>query len=393
MRLDALGAGTTLGYCTNVHAGTTLAEVMAALDKHACRVRERLGAKELGIGLWLSASALPEARAAPQRLADWLGERGLRVFTLNGFPQGDFHQRIVKHAVYEPTWADPARLAYTLDLARMLAALVPAGTEASISTLPVAWGGALDAAGLDGAAAHAAACARALADLETETGVLVHVDFEPEPGCHFDTAPGAVAWLERVAGAANDEAVVRRHLRLCHDICHSAVMFEPQEAAFDTYAKAGVAVGKVQVSAAIAVAFAEGADGLCAPDRTLARAQLADFAEERYLHQTVVRRANGTTRLIEDLPLALASDEATGDDWRVHFHVPVFLERIGVLHTTHDEIATAVRRAKALGTRHFELETYAWDVLPESAATDDLGTGIARELAWVAAECAGEGAA
>ena len=40
-------------------------------------------------------------------------------FTFNGFPYGDFHQSVVKHRVYEPTWADAERLA-------ALAATLPA---------------------------------------------------------------------------------------------------------------------------------------------------------------------------------------------------------------------------------------------------------------------------
>jgi hypothetical protein len=32
--------------------------------------------------------------------------------------------------------------------------------------------------------------------------------------------------------------------------------------------------------------------------------------------------------------------------------------------------------------RDFEVETYAWTVLPDELKTDDLARGIARELLW-----------
>src|SRR5262245_23768312 len=94
-----------MGYCTNVHAGADLEQTRANLERHAVAVKERFSPSEpLGIGLWLSAAAARKLRAeqAVPEFADWLGERGLVPFTLNGFPYGDFHQKVVKHDVYLP---------------------------------------------------------------------------------------------------------------------------------------------------------------------------------------------------------------------------------------------------------------------------------------------------
>ena len=64
--------------------------------------------------------------------------------------------------------------------------------------------------------------------------------------------------------------------------------------------------------------------------------------------------------------------------------MPVFLDRIGPLHTTQSEISEALRAARELSNcRHFEVETYAWDVLPSELRVDNLAEGIARELRWV----------
>ena len=134
-------------YCTNVHAGRTLEETEANLERFSTRVRELAAPKNdpdapIGLGLWLSAASARELREAggAKALRDRLLARNLQVVTLNGFPYGDFHAEVVKHAVYEPHWADPRRLAYTIDLAHLLADLLPDGTtDASISTLPVGW--------------------------------------------------------------------------------------------------------------------------------------------------------------------------------------------------------------------------------------------------------------
>jgi hypothetical protein len=58
---------------------------------------------------------------------------------MNGFPYGDFHEPVVKHKVYQPTWYEPARWKYTLQLAEILNQLLLPGVEGSISTLPIAW--------------------------------------------------------------------------------------------------------------------------------------------------------------------------------------------------------------------------------------------------------------
>ena len=113
------------------------------LRRYALAVKERFSPQDpLGIGLWLAAPAvrqLLEATKLPE-FANSLAECGLVPFTLNGFPQGDFHERVVKHRVYCPTWWEDDRAEYTLDLITALDALLPVGLEGSISTLPVAWG-------------------------------------------------------------------------------------------------------------------------------------------------------------------------------------------------------------------------------------------------------------
>lgn len=369
-----------ISYCTNVHAGTTLAACMANLDTHAVAVKAQVSpGTPLGVGLWLAADAAREAATGDgaRRLRDFLGARGLAARTFNGFPFGNFHAPRVKHAVYRPTWADSDRLRYTLDLAEILAQLLPEGQTGSISTLPLGWAPADEAA----CGANLRLLARELDRLHQRSGRLIRVALEPEPGCAFDTAPGAA----RFFGAQLDDGPSRQYLGLCHDICHSAVMFEPQAAALQTYRHAGIHLVKIQLSSAVEADFST----RCPEARAEMRAQLAAFAEDRYLHQTVVRDAAGRARFFEDLPQALA---AAGDPdidagrWRVHFHVPLFLERFGLLDTTQNDI-TACLKALAPGENpDLEVETYAWGVLPEHLRPANLADGIAREMEW-AAQC------
>ncbi|MCI0460890.1 MAG: metabolite traffic protein EboE [Gemmataceae bacterium] len=367
------------GYCTNVHAGSDLDQTRANLERYALAVKRLASPDEpMGVGLWLSASAARQMRAE-QRIeewAEWLGTVGLVPFTLNGFPFGDFHQRVVKHQVYHPTWAEPARLQYTLDLIAILDGLLPPGMEGSISTLPLAWSEPRpDESELGQMVAALRAVAVELARRERETGRLIYLCLEPEPGCVVQRSADAVDFFERHLLPGGDEGALRRHIRVCHDICHQAVMFEDQAEVLARYRRAGIRVGKVQVSAAVRLP----PDG---PDHAAALAQLAGFNEERYLHQTVVRRSPSEAPVFyEDLSLALAAER--NGEWRVHFHVPIYLERFGHLEATPWAIRETLSDFARHGDcAHFEVETYAWGVLPQELQVPDLATGIAREMEW-----------
>jgi hypothetical protein len=367
-----------IGYCTNVHAGATLDQTRENLRTHAVLVRNAMGIDgPLSIGLWLSAGAVREivSTDGATAFADWLGEAGLDVFTINGFPYGDFHKPVVKHDVYRPDWSTPRRLEFTLDLARILAAIRPGG-EGGISTLPLGWGPWMTDDGVAAAAANLRKAALALADLEQATGVLVHLDLEPEPGCSLQRATDVVSLFERHLLTGTDDDLIRRHLRVCHDICHAAVMFEDQAAMLGAYDSVGVQVGKVQVSSAVRAQF-DDADG------DVVRAALGRFREERYLHQTMVRTEQTAEPVFyEDLPDALASATPAGE-WRVHFHIPIFLDRLGPLRTTADEIdkwLMLVRDRPEIC--HFEVETYAWEVMPAEHKRT-LAEDIAAELRWL----------
>jgi hypothetical protein len=56
---------------------------------------------------------------------------------------------------------------------------------------------------------------------------------------------------------------------------------------------------------------------------------------------------------------------------------------IGVLGTTQEEIRPAIALALGAGVKHFEVETYAWTVLPEHLRPVELAAGIADELRWI----------
>jgi hypothetical protein len=372
-----------LGYCTNVHAGADLGQTRANLQRYALAVKKRVSpGAPMGVGLWLSARSarqLVQERRV-EEWADWLAEVGLVPYTFNGFPHGDFHEPVVKHKVYLPRWSEAERADYTRVLIGLQHRLLPAGLEGTISTLPIAWGQPRPAEeALQAAGAHLYAVAETLHRLEKETGRLISLCLEPEPGCVLQRSGDVVAFYEKYLLPGRDEHVVRRYLRVCHDVCHAAVMFEEQPEVLRCYHRAGIAVGKIQISSAVCLPLQRLPPG----ERAAAVAQLAGFNENRYLHQTSIRMTPDSEPVFyEDLHMAL-KQEPVGE-WRVHFHVPIYLERFGRLEATQGAILDCLRTAHELAmTAHLEVETYAWGVLPAELRQPDLAGGIAQELLWL----------
>ncbi len=396
---------TQLGYCTNVHPGESLAQVRDNLARHSSAVRKLVCPDgELGVGLWLSARAAGELAqgGALAELKALLAQHKLYVFTLNGFPYGAFHGRAVKQRVYEPDWRDDVRRNYTDRLAELLAALLPAGMDGSISTLPCAFKPSVRTAIDEQTIAlqllrHAAH----LHGLRERTGKRICLAIEPEPCCYHETVAEAVSFFERclhsaralaqlsaLAGVSRAAAaeIVQRHIGLCLDTCHAAVEFESAESIVAALRRANITIAKAQLSSGLRLARADRA----------ARAALAPYLDEVYLHQVVERGQGALVRYL-DLPEALAAraqvPDASAPEWRIHFHVPIFLARMRAFDSTQFFLREilALQRAQPLSA-HLEVETYTWDVLPEEAKTSDLASAIARELRFCLAELAPAGA-
>ena len=211
--------GIQIGYCTNVHANANLQRTRENLTRYALAVKRSVSAdRPMGIGLWLSAQAADELLAAGGvgEFSDWLADNGLVPFTFNGFPYGDFHQPVVKHRVYEPTWWQPQRLDYTLKLIDIMHGVLPDGSEGSISTMPIAWPEpALSNGQWEKVTAQLLHVADRLGRLESETGRLIHLCLEPEPGCVLQRSSDMVDLFENrlLITSDVDEQLVRRHLR------------------------------------------------------------------------------------------------------------------------------------------------------------------------------------
>lgn len=373
-----LSNGWHLAYCTNIHRGESWAEIFGALKTHTLTVREQVGrGRPYAIGLRLGDQAARELsdRAVRLNFQRWLERENCYVFTINGFPFGRFHGTRVKEHVYQPDWATPERLEYTQRLFDLLAELVPAGGEGSVSTLPICFKAAVQGeAHLAAARANLWRCVEHIAALSRRSGRALHLGLEPEPLCFLETTEEAVRFFEALRRDRPGDERIHAHLGLNYDCCHLALEFEDAAEALGRLHDAGIKLSKVHLSNALKV-----------QPSPAARQALGDFVEGVYLHQVVARTAGGQLARLADLPQALADERADDREWRIHFHVPLHAEPAGCFGNTADHLLGVLDylAQHPQTCRHFEMETYTWEVLPgalrQTAVTDQL----VREYGWM----------
>lgn len=387
-----------LTYCSNIHAGESWEDVSHNLERYALDVKKRLAPNDMfGIGLRLSAGAASTLADDKTRQAfkQFLQDNDLYVFTLNGFPYGDFHGQPVKEDVYLPDWRDPERLDYTNTLADILADIlanrVPEDLEGSISTVPGAFKALIKCeSDIIEMAKNMIRHVAHLVDIQQRTGKTIVLALEPEPCCFIETTDESVAFFNDYLFAdwacqylmhladinqQTAEAALRRHLGICLDLCHAAVEFESPKTTIDTFKSAGIKIAKLQISAGLRLS----------PITAESIELLRPFEDDIYLHQTVAKSNDRLTRHA-DLHHAFAAfvSDGSDDEWRVHFHVPIFLDDLGLFSTTQDFIRETLKLHQIEPiSAHLEVETYSWNVLPEKYRDTDIVSAIVRELNWV----------
>jgi len=375
-----------LAYCTNIHPAESWEKTFEVLKTHTLVVRDKVTTSNdpFAIGLRLSARAAEEL-LAPNKLTEfkkWLGQENCYVFTINGFPYGDFHGTRVKEKVYQPDWSTSERLKYTNHLFVILSELLPAGVDGSVSTLPGSFKEFEADEYLLFSNLHT--CARFIENLSVESGQDLHLGLEPEPLGHFENTEESIAFFERFHAWANEQnlstEIIQQRIGINYDTCHFALEFEDCQTSLDALRAAGLRISKVHLSSALAFN----------PRSDQALTAIKAFDEPTYLHQVIIQFSNGSLQRIKDLPEFFASvDSKTLDleksvNGRIHFHIPLYAEPTAPLSSTQGHAEDAINYLKTHPgfCTHFEIETYTWGVLPQDLQLP-IEDQIAQEYAWV----------
>ena len=73
-----------------------------------------------------------------------------------------------------------------------------------------------------------------------------------------------------------------------------------------------------------------------------------------------------------------------GDEWRIHFHVPLHTSPEGELKDTKNHVLSTIEwlSKNDQACRHLEMETYTWEVLPKELQSIDVVEQVAKEYEW-----------
>lgn len=386
-----------LTYCSNIHPGEKWEDHFRSLRENLPFIKSKLSPDQpFGLGLRIANEA-SLALSQPKNLAqfkDWLLAEDIYVFVINGFPFGGFHNTVVKDQVHAPDWTTTDRKDYTIRLFRILSELLPADMEGGVSTPPLSyspwWPTETEKLfATEKATGNLLLILDELLEIKNTKGQVLHLDIEPEPDGILDNIndfvnwykasllPTGIAYLVSKYQVSEEDArnTILTHIRLCYDICHAAVGFEEPETILASLNEIGIRTGRIQISSALKVDFAK--------DREGRLNAIKAFDEPVYLHQVVAQTSGNELLHFTDLPEAVENFGDKHAEWRVHFHVPLFIETYGLLGSTRNDIVRTLElHKKEPFTRFLEVETYTWGVLPDDMQKP-IGESIVRELEWV----------
>ena len=368
--------GLHLAYCTNIHRGEDWPQTFDSLKTDVLSVRDRVSeSKAYAIGLRLSDLASRELSepAVLDNFKQWLVDENCYVFTVNGFPYGNFHGTRVKEQVYLPDWTSPDRLEYTNRLFELIAALVPEGVEGSVSTLPGSFKEFITEESQElQIRDNIWKCVEHIAALSDRTGKSLHLGLEPEPLGYFETSAETIHFFESLKAEHSSDSKLIDHLGVNYDTCHLAVEYEEPQDALGALSEAGLRISKLHLSSAMIVK----------PDADT-KAKLKPFEEDVYLHQVVEKINSGGLNRYRDLDVAMAAGK-NADEWRIHFHIPLHSPDGSWFSTTRDHIGGVLdmlREDPGLCS-HLEMETYTWEVLPAELKNREVTDQLVGEYEW-----------
>ena len=395
-------ANTHISYCTNIHGGESWHDHFNQLKKSVPSIKQTVSPNQsFGLGLRLSAQAASEL-SRPEVLNEWkswLDENDLYVFTLNGFPFGDFHLKAVKDKVHFPDWTTTERFDYTKKLIDVLGSLLKEDCAGGISTSPLSYRYWFEENTVEWdkmreqSTNHIVQIADYLFQQENQYGRYIHLDIEPEPDGVLEDGREFIAWyqtellhqaypyFEKKYGfdQARTLSLINRYICICYDVCHFALEYENHRAIIDELTRLGIQIGKFQISAALKLNLS--AD---MADRMNKKLILQEFDEPIYLHQVIAKTKANNLVKYRDLSEALENIKQLDQiEWRSHFHVPIFLENYGAISSTQSDIIDVLNlQNDSARTHHIEVETYTWNVLPK-ALQIPIEDSISREINWL----------
>jgi hypothetical protein len=256
----------------------------------------------------------------------------------------------------------------------LLAQLLPPGMEGSVSTLPGSFKEFITTDDqLRLVRANVFRCVEHIARVSGQTGRRLHLGLEPEPLGLFETTEETLGFFDRLRAEHPNDSRLAEFLGINYDTCHLAVEFENPAESLARLRRHEIKISKLHLSSALKLRPT--------PEN---RAALAAFADDTYLHQVVCRTADGKLTRHKDLEGALSGPNSAGEEWRIHFHIPLHSPPAAWFDNTTDHLLGVldVLQADPHLCSHLEMETYTWEVLPPALKNRSVVGQLTAEYDW-----------
>ena len=365
-------------YCSNVHPYETIDGLKMLLQHHIIPIKYQRNLDCMSLGLWLNESLIAEMLAsedAMKEVVELFLTHQLTICTLNAFPQHSFHAKRVKENVYLPDWSEKERQHYTLKILGVIERYpMLFENSLSISTVPLGYKAAWNKEKHMEAITHLQHVATQFQRFFQATGTQIRLCLEMEPDCVLESTKQMVDFFQQDLNIANQKTI-QQHLGVCFDICHQAVMHEDIHESLETFKRAEIVIGKIQISNAIEFEN----DQLEHVSK-----ELEAFFKSPFLHQIktlqsgdLLRFSDLNSESLEKLPKAGTS--------RMHLHVPINNSRFtSHLKTTQNAILEVFDWLSNEELQpHLEIETYTWSILKTSMEATELNENIIKECKWL----------
>ena len=373
--------GIHLAYCTNIHRGEGWNETFHGLNEYTLKVKEKVSQSDpFAIGLRLGYKAALELSETGSGNLDefikWLDHNNCYIFSINGFPYGQFHGSRVKEQVYSPDWTFDSRVEYTNLLFDILAEILPSGMSGSVSTLPGSFKEFIQDDTQQGNVIieNLARCGKHINDLIEKTGKDLHLGLEPEPLGWFENTPETLSFFKRFRNIHGDE--FDNVIGVNYDTCHLAIEYENAKESLLLLKNNNIKISKIHLSSALKLK----------PNQQTVDS-LKEYQDDVYLHQVIAKLQNGDLIRFKDLPEAIENflkGNCNDDEWRVHFHIPLHASPDSLFDDTRDHIkdTLSVLSSDPEMCKHLEMETYTWEVLPNSMQSNSVVDQLSLEYDW-----------
>ena len=185
-----------------------------------------------------------------------------------------------------------------------------------------------------------------------------------------------IVFMDSLRSSTSQPDLINRRIGINYDTCHMAIQFETAAESLKRLVENQIRLSKVHLSSALKVQAS-----------VSTKAALSQFIDPVYLHQVVSWDADGQIQRWQDLEIALEANKQQqhrDEEWRIHFHVPLYAEPVAGLETTVDHLEDTLDflARNPNSCTHLEFETYTWEVLPPSMRTDSVVEQLVAEYQW-----------